>query len=223
MQCPHCKIAFNASHESCLSDEQYIAGDVEGEWGIRHVKCPTCEKVTLILVQYTMQSLGGPKVRFEASSRMIRPMGAVRHCPKEVPAPIAADFKEASEVLAISAKAAAALGRRCLQTLIRTAVGIKKGSLDQEIQALLDTKTLPSHLADDVDAVRHLGNFATHPIKSTNTGELVEVEPQEAEWTLDVLEGLFDFYYVQPAVARGRRDALNNKLKDAKKPPLKSA
>ena len=47
------------------------------------------------------------------------------------------------------------------------------------------------------------------------------VDPDEAEWNLDVLESLFDFYFVQPARAKAKRDALNKKLTDAGKPPLK--
>ena len=35
------------------------------------------------------------------------------------------------------------------------------------------------------------------------------------------LEGLFDFYFVQPAKLKKKRDALNEKLKKAGKPPLK--
>jgi len=42
--------------------------------------------------------------------------------------------------------------------------------------------TLPGHLAEDLDAIRNVGNFAAHPMKSTHTGDIVEVEPQEAEW-----------------------------------------
>jgi len=32
---------------------------------------------------------------------------------------------------------------------------------------------------------------------------------------------LFDFFYVQPAVIKAKRDALNTKLNDAGKPPMK--
>lgn len=80
---------------------------------------------------------------------------------------------------------------------------------------------LPSWLAENVDAVRIVGNFAAHPAKDTNTGEIVDVELGEAEWLLDVLEGLFDFYFVQPAIAKAKRDALNAKLKAAGKPEMK--
>ena len=90
-----------------------------------------------------------------------------------------------------------------------------------EIQQVLDSKQLPGHLAEDLDAIRNIGNFAAHPIKSTHTGEIVEVEPQEAEWLLNLLEGLFDFYFVQPARAKAKREALNAKLQAAGRPPMK--
>ena len=68
---------------------------------------------------------------------------------------------------------------------------------------------------------RNIGNFAAHPNKSATTGEILPVEQEEAEWNLEVLESLFDVYFVQPARARAKRDALNKKLLDANKPPLK--
>jgi hypothetical protein len=94
--------------------------------------------------------------------------------------------------------------------------------LDNEIQQVLDSKQLPSHLADSIDAVRAVGNFAAHPIKSQSTSSIIEVEPGEAGWLLDVLEGLFDFYFVHPAKIAAKRQALNNKLKEAGKPLLKT-
>jgi hypothetical protein len=52
-------------------------------------------------------------------------------------------------------------------------------------------------------------------------GEILPVEPGEAEWSLDVLEQLFDFYYVQPALTAKKRDEMNKKLQEAGKPPMK--
>lgn len=141
--------------------------------------------------------------------------------PKEVPPEIVEDYKEACLVLSDSPKASAALSRRCLQNLLRTAAGVKHGDLNSEIQQVLDAGKLPAQIAENIDAVRHIGNFASHPNKSNSTGEVVPVEPHEAEWNLDVLESLFDFYFVQPARAKARRDALNKKLADAGKPALK--
>ena len=97
--------------------------------------------------------------------------------------------------------------------------GVKSGNLSNEIDEAMNS--LPSHLCEAIDAIRNIGNFSAHPIKSTTTGEIVEVEVGESEWILDVLEQLFDYYYVQPDVLRNKRDALNKKLTNAGKPPLK--
>jgi len=98
---------------------------------------------------------------------------------------------------------------------------VRTSDLADEIQQVLDSKSLLTHLAEAIDAVRNIGNFAAHPIKSKSTGEIVEVQPGEAEWLLDTLEGLFDFYFVQPAVLKRKRDALNEKLSKTGKPPMK--
>src|SRR4030088_3523806 len=105
-------------------------------------------------------------------------------------------------VLADSPKASAALSRRCLQTILREHARVKPQDLSKEIDEVLASKQLPTHLANDIDAVRHYGNFAAHPIKSTSSGEIFSVEPGEAEWQLDLLEGLFDFYFVGPAESK---------------------
>jgi hypothetical protein len=57
-------------------------------------------------------------------------------------------------------------------------------------------------------------------VKSTTAGAIIDVEPREAEWNLDVLESLFDFFFVQPAAAAKRKANLNKKLKDAGKREL---
>jgi hypothetical protein len=120
-----------------------------------------------------------------------------------------------------SPKASAALSRRCLQNILREKANVKKSDLNNEIDQVIDSKQLPSHLSESIDAIRNIGNFAAHPIKCTNTGEIMDVEPGEAEWTLDVLEGLFDFYFVQPGLHAKKKEALNKKLQEAGKPPMK--
>jgi hypothetical protein len=153
---------------------------------------------------------------------LVRPKAALRPpAPTEVPKNIAEEYDEACLVLSDSPKSSAAMSRRCLQHLLRDAAKVKPSELANEIQEVLDSGKLPTQLAQSIDAVRHIGNFGAHPIKSQVTGEIVPVEPGEAEWNLDVLEGLFDFYYVQPSVLKAKRDALNKKLNDAGKKPMK--
>ena len=165
-----------------------------------------------------------PGVMGSIKGRLVRPKSSTRPpCPTEVPKQFASDYSEACIVLPDSAKAAAALGRRCLQNLLRDHVGIKVkgGNLADEIQSVIDSSKLPSDLTESIDAIRNVGNFAAHPMKSQHSGEILDVEPGEAEWTLDVLEDLFDFYFVRPEQRRKKREALDLKLKEAGKPAMK--
>jgi hypothetical protein len=224
MKCPHCLIDF---HDRQTYASVALGRDAESSWLITRRTCPSCNRFVFELESGTSQggpfSLGDLNARLNVlKSMLVWPKGISRApVPLEVPPELVEDYKESCLVLSDSAKASAALSRRCLQNLLRTAGGVKPGDLSVEIQEVLDGGKLPTPIAENIDAVRNIGNFASHPNKSKSTGEVVPVEPDEAEWNLDVLESLFDFYFVQPARAKAKRDALNKKLQDAGKPPLR--
>jgi len=188
--------------------------------------CADCERLVMMLREYSVPELTAltsiPVPGQLKRERMVWPRAVSRApIPGTVPTPIAEDYLEACNVLPESAKASAALSRRCLQNLLVEKGGAKKKDLADQIDEVVNSGTLPSHLADDLHAVRVVGNFGAHPVKSKSTGEIVPVEPGEAEWNLDVVEALFDWYYVEPEKRKKRRDDLNVKLKDAGKPPLR--
>ncbi|OLE87576.1 MAG: hypothetical protein AUF79_14300 [Crenarchaeota archaeon 13_1_20CM_2_51_8] len=225
MDCPHCRKAF---HEEFIEGELKdnignTIKDCTGYWKVRYEICPSCSKVIVILEAFQLVPVGSNSVASKTvKSLMVYPRATARPpAPKEVPPPLAEDYAEACIVLPDSSKASAALSRRCLQSLLRDFAKVKPRDLTDEIQEVLDGRTLPSHIGDALDAVRVIGNFAAHPIKSKQSGQIVPVEPGEAEWTLDVLESLFDHYFVQPARLRERKTALNVKLKEAGKPLMK--
>lgn len=121
------------------------------------------------------------------------------------------EFIEACRVLLLSPKSSAALSRRLLQYILREHYGIPKSNLFDEIEEFIKQKDVPADLAKNVDEVRKVGNFAAHPLKY-HTGEIVDVEPGEADWLLEVLESLFDFAFVQPARSKAKKKRLNEKL-----------
>ena len=216
MKCPHCLDNFHDKDRHV-----FVAKDVEGAWSMLVRECSSCQRAVLHLIHSdAWQSSQRPgNVR---DIRLVRPRGSARPpCPKDVSANVAEDYIEACLVLPDSPKASAALSRRCLQNMLREKAGVKSGNLADEIQQVIDGSKLPSHLSESIDAIRNIGNFSAHPIKSNSTGEIVAVEPHEAEWNLDVLESLFDFYYVQPALLKAKRDALNKKLAESGKPAMK--
>lgn len=210
MKCPHCLVEFHPD-----GGESNLDSDREYKFVIEGNECPKCGRLNYV---FRVCHKGGTVLK----EYLVYPKSISRTpLPPEVPPQFADDYKEACAVLGDSPKASAALSRRCLQHLFREEAKTKAKNLNDQIDEVINSKTLPSSLSEAIDAVRVLGNFAAHPIKSTNSGAIVEVEPGEAEWSLDTLEGLFDFYFVQPAVLKQKKDALNAKITKAGKPPLK--
>ncbi|RZB33009.1 MAG: hypothetical protein AEth_00126 [Candidatus Argoarchaeum ethanivorans] len=221
MKCPHCAVEIHA--KVIWIPLEY---DSEGQWAIEKYLCPNpdCNKMIFYLAMgsYGVDSHGSICF-YEIQKRfLVNPKGSNRPpVPPQVPQKLANDYVEACIVLPDSPKASAALSRRCLQNVLREVAKVKPGNLAKEIQEVIDSKTLPSYLVEVIDAVRNIGNFAAHPFKSEKSGEILPVEPTEAEWNLDVLEALFDFYFVQHDVVRKKRAALDLKLKEVGKKPMK--
>jgi len=87
-------------------------------------------------------------------------------------------------------------------------VDVKPGDLSNEINHVLASKALPPELASSLAATLDVGNFAANPVKNSHPGLIAAVEPGEAEYLLDVLEALFNFYLVRPARLKEQSYAL---------------
>jgi hypothetical protein len=205
MKCPHCTVGF---HDKWSVHN--IGNDRDADnWLVNWLVCPNCNRLVVRLVPNNAKT--------SVSTLIVKPAFATRPVPPHVPDPYATDFAEACAALSISPKASAAISRRLLQHILRDKAGAKKKDLVEQIEEL--QPTLPGHL-QDLHAIRQIGNFAAHPSKSAHTGEIVEVEPGEAEWLLDILERVLDFYFVQPVIRQKQIIELNAKLKAAGKPEL---
>jgi len=216
-RCPHCReiVTFDTPNYISKGRNSYSTEMKTASGGdeifVYSSKCPNrkCGKPIV-----TARIKIGEREVF----RLVHPFNVVRLVPPAVPTDIGDDFREAAAVLSTSEKASAALSRRCLQNLL-TQQGYKQRDLVKQISAAL--KDLPRRIAENLDAIRVIGNYAAHPTKHKHTGMIADVEPEEASWTLDVLEDLFEHYYVQPKIAEKKRKKLDAKLKSLGKPPLK--
>lgn len=215
MKCPHCSVEIhsNPNMNGIVMSDGQIGFEVDNQ------VCPSCKKLIIELVYGPVFDRSGFSfIRTEKAQRIfIYPMASQRPVAIEVPKNLARDYREAATVIVNSPKASAALSRRILQAIIHEHAGIKKRNLFEEIQALIDAKTVPTHITDELDLIRHIGNWAAHPNRYETTGEIVDVEPNEAEACLDAIDGLFDFYFVQPAKSLQRRQALQQKIDAQKK------
>jgi len=219
MKCAHCQVAIHDNTQA----RGTIGMDKDGAWIFERIHCPNCRRFVIFL-QNGDRFVQNSTTTMSTVKNIIRvwPQASAKPAaPAEVPSSIAEDYSEACKVLELSAKASAALSRRCLQNLLRDVANVRHADLSNEIQEVIDSNQLPTHLSESIDSIRNMGNFAAHPIKSKNTGEIMPVETHEAEWNLEVLEELFDHYYVKPAVVAAKRNAMNAKLTEAGKPPMK--
>lgn len=229
MKCPHCRIEIHPNFKKTHLETYSVAVTPDEDsyidilnYSVKSMLCPNpaCSKIIIFLCE---DYNDGISLTSSQNETQIFPYGISRPpCPIEVnDKDIVEDYEEACKVLSLSPKASAALSRRCLQHLLRSKANTTERDLSKQIQEVIDSGKLPSHLTDSIDAIRNIGNFAAHPIKDKSTGEILPVEVGEAEWNLDVLELLFDFYYVQPSINLKKKQQLNLKLQAAGKPQMK--
>lgn len=195
MKCPHCSTALHdIQAKQPFGKEQYA------RWSFLQRECPACARSFLSLVAESGPARDGThctKVECLSESTTLRCL----ILPKEVPDRFARDYREACLALEDIPQASATISRRCLQHLLREEIGVKPGELAMEIQEVLEHTKLPALVFQALDVVRETENAAVHPVKGTSAGEIVEVEGGEADWNLDLLDMLFDYFFVQPAHA----------------------
>ena len=227
MKCPHCTVAVHiAWHAGIIRRDS-----ASMIWAWQAATCPDCDKPIiqiglhrnlddgfLSLEQLRQTQLADVRLVWPRVARRT-PLGDV------VPEPLKTDYLEACEVLSISPKASAALSRRVLQALLQDQ-GYTGGNLARQIDAVLKendpSKALPAGVRESVDAIRNFGNFSAHPVTDKTSLQIIDVESEEAEWCLEIVERLFEHYYVRPATEAKRLAELNAKLGKAGKQPAKS-
>ncbi len=218
MQCPHCLVSFHNE-----AKKVYLDHDNHGPFGVTYQKCPSCRKPIVWLARgadgYVMGPNGEPEIEYfltVESQELIYPSESTRpSAPKQVPDEFSEDYNEAGKVLSVSATASAALSRRCMQHILREKAGVAHGRLVDEIKQAIESKELPSTITQSLHHLRSLGNFSAHPTKNKNTGEVIPVDVGEAEWCLDVIDLLFDHYFVKPELFLENARAFNAKRKEA--------
>lgn len=230
MQCPHCGTEFHPQRRTLEIELPSFVRNPGADYGhnVRSehwwYNATACVKCRRPIVDFIHTENIGSGIREDDPIRVYPRSSSRAPTPNEIPADLKKDYEEACEVLSISAKASAALARRCMQTILR-GQGYTQHNLVDQVNAVLKetdaSKSMPSHLHDQIDAVRNFGNFGAHPITDVTTLQIIPVEAEEAEWCLEIVEGLFDHFYVKPAQVAARKAALNAKLASAGKKPAK--
>ena len=237
--CPYCQMPQTITKPKRWSEFQYVdilehslgdVGAVVSALGCANEKCQQIT-VTFRLVKALCAGNSYFPARDEPDlfNRQILPDGTAKYQPEYIPSAIREDYREACLIRDLSPKASATLARRCLQGMIRDFTKIARSTLYQEITDLrkaVDDGSAPRNVSAEsvaaIDHVRSIGNIGAH--METDVDHIVSVEPEEAQMLIELIETLFDEWYVERHV-RAERFAALGALADAKKlarqsPPL---
>ena len=209
--CPHCGHAQTITKQEYFEHYAYVNIDNHTLYPlgiiIYAVGCANkdCKKISmsfeLIEFQKTSRSYLPKRSADPYLTRSIIPESNAKPQPDYIPSPLIEDYYEACNIRDLSPKAAATLARRCLQGMIRDFCGIKKDRLVDEIKALrkaVDDGTAPHGVTpDSVDAIDNVwavGNIGAHMEKEIDL--IVQVDPGEAQILIELIEALFEEWYV---------------------------
>lgn len=166
---------------------------------------PECRRFTLeASLHESSRQPGGEKLGRKVKHWRLVPPSNARVFPEYIPKPLIDDYTEACLIKDASPKASATLSRRCLQGIIRDFWKVKPSRLVDEIEAIKD-KT--DHLTwEAIDAVRKVGNIGAHMERDINL--IVEVDPNEAELLINLIETLFQDWYINREERKKRLGAI---------------
>lgn len=198
--CPHCDtnavITDEDHHESA---QQLFRESCWGgiEFRLKSILCPNpkCRKPSIAA------SLDRTHRRGRITQWRLMPNSSAMSLPPFIPEALQQDYEEACKIVDLSPKAAATLARRCLQGMIRDFWEIENcKTLYDEIQAIKDR--VDPETWDAIDAIRGLGNIGAHMERDINL--IIPVEPDEAKLLIELIEDLFQTWYIQREERRAR-------------------
>lgn len=137
MKCNYCLTTFNPHQQQ----NEFNTGRVStnGNIGIlKSTHCPECAGLIVTIVWRSPPTANDGQWATVTEEHIYPRAGVRPNAPPEVDPSVAADFNEACLVIGDSPKAAAALGRRCLQHVLREKAGVKPTDLYKEIGEVID-------------------------------------------------------------------------------------
>ena len=232
--CPYCGHAQVVTNSTFDSTDVFIPNHLSkyGKLGgqIRSIVCSNrdCKELTISfsLNAVIVDTRGNPvRIGNIHHSWQLLPESSAKPQPDYIPKPIVENYNQACRIRDLSPNASAAMSRRCLQGMIRDFCEISERTLAKEIDTLrrnIDEGKGPQGVNHDtidaIDHVRSIGNIGAHMEKDINL--IIDVESDEAQTLINLIELLFNEWYVAKHVREQRLKALgmvvdNKKIKKA--------
>lgn len=196
--CPHCQRHVTITKTIVRNQSTLYLKNADGRFSLitDFIVCPNpeCNKYTLeaFLHESSINQVGDEKLGNIVKNWRLVPPSNAKVFPGYIPKPLIDDYTEACLILEHSPKSSATLARRCLQGMLRDFWRVKPGRLVDEI-GQIEEKTDPLTW-EAIDAVRKVGNIGAHMEKDINL--IVDVDPGEAELLINLIETLFQDWYI---------------------------
>jgi hypothetical protein len=172
-----------------------------------------------------MKEVAGDSQVQTTDTWLVHPRRASRPLDPLIPANVealAGDFAEAVAILDISPRMAAVLARSILADLLEDYAGLADFRLVDRVNGFVDDTNRPYDLREDLHYLREIADLSAHTKKDKSDQlEKIEISHEEAEWTLSVIERLFDYFIVSPSRSATLREGIDAKLKAAGRKAIK--
>jgi hypothetical protein len=145
-----------------------------------------------------------------------------RHVDLLVPEPYRRDYDEATAILDLSPRMSAVLARKIVGDLLANYENHTERRITQQIESFNGNTKHPRHIRENLHHLREIADFGAHT-QVNERDEIIEASRDEAEWTLDLVDRLFEYLIVTPEKDRAMRETFDQKIADASRtaiPPL---
>ncbi len=192
------------------------------------MQCPNsaCQQLLIHVTRSLFKPSENPSSSYElddlfAEEQVVFPRRpAPRAIDPLVPHVFAEPFQQAWLILDDSPGMSAVLSRKILADLLEQKGGYKEYTVKEQIDKFIDDPLQPSTLKENLQFLREMADFAAHTKTDQTTGEILQTTREEAEWTLDNIERLFDHFIVNPARDKARREEMAQKMQQAGRKPI---
>ena len=227
-ECPYCKTKTTIVNGNCsrvFHAFYYFVLKTE------YILCPNkdCKKITIKASLLNISDILIDSIDYTPIRNVHQKSGAIpiwektlqpdipnaMALPEYIPESLRKDYYEAYKIIELSPKSSATLTRRCLQGMIRDFWSIKKSRLVDEIEELEKNSKIDEEAKRILDIIRKIGNKGAHLEKDVNL--IIDIKKEDAKILLNLLEELFQNWYIAKHEKEERLKKLEDKFKQNEK------
>jgi len=185
-----------------------------------HCANESCAQLVIRMHEQFMAYEGTRPLGSTQESRIVRPRYVMPGwVAPEVPEDLRRDYGEAVAILHDSHRMSAVLSRRILADLLERYANLTDFGLKDRIDKFVADTTHPHELRANLGYLAEMGNFGAHT-QTNDQAEIVDVDLEQAEWTLKIVQRLFDYFIITPERDKAMREAFDKKLEEASRKPI---